>query len=85
MTVCICGRDVAPESGDQVELGVTLGAGCEPAERWGRLVGIRHHKTGMQKYVIREFVPGDKAFPTGKYVTTWLIVPWAHKHPQDHP
>lgn len=61
--------------GQPVELGVCIGHGMEPGDRWGRLVAIRWQETGKAKFVLRLYQPGDGAFPTGKYVTTWLLVP----------
>jgi len=79
--LCLCGRTNAPEPGDPVEIGVTLGNGTEPDIRWARLVGIDKHEEGIRKYVVREFRPGDTWYPTGAYTTTWLLVPWYHDHP----
>lgn len=62
--------------GDEVRLGTCIGKGQEPGERWGRLVGIRKGDVReMSRYIIREYEPGDGAFPTGGYRTTWLLVP----------
>lgn len=62
--------------GDEVRLGTCIGNGQEPGERWGRLVGIfKDGRPPIQRYVVREYEPGDGAFPTGGYRTTWLLVP----------
>jgi hypothetical protein len=55
----------------------------EPAILWGRLVGMQKDENArpIQKYLIHEFAADDTEFPTGGYLTTWLIVPWEHDHP----
>lgn len=65
--------------GDRVRLGTCIGHALEPGERWGRLVAIRHHEEGMQRYILREYRDGDGAWPTGKHFCTWLIVPHTYR------
>lgn len=67
-------------SGQPVELGVCLGFAIEPDERWGRLVGIRRDQCPpIQRYIVREYAPGDGEFPTGGYSTTSKAFLIAHE------
>jgi len=84
--ICICGKDVYQRPGMLVELGTVLGFGMEPGMRYARLVGIRHNEKGLRRFVVHEYNPEDGYFPTsGRYRTTWLIVPWQHDHPTGGP
>lgn len=68
--------------GQLVELGVCLAYAIEPGERWGRLVGIRKDECpAIARYIVREYVPGDGAFPTGGYSTTSYLFLVAHEAP----
>lgn len=69
--------------GQPVELGVCLGFAIEPDERWGRLVGIRRDECRpIQRYIVREYAPGDGEFPTGGYSTTSQVYLIAHEAPE---
>lgn len=61
------------KAGDPVRLGTCIGFGMEPGYRMGRLVGIVHNpQREIERYVMREFAPGDGWYPTGGYRTTAL-------------
>ncbi len=65
--------------GDPIAVGDEVALSIEPSERWARIVGIRHHETGMRKFIVRVFRPEDERFPTGEYRTTSTIAmyPWS--------
>lgn len=77
---CLCGRDEAPQDGDQARIGDVISSGIEPGERYARIVGFRKN-TDRFRVIIRVFQPGDGRFPTGHYRTTGLPSPWRHPHP----
>lgn len=85
---CLCGREDAPKAGEPVQIGDVVGFGLEPGMRYGRVVGrVKKHAQSRSemrkaKIVVREFRPGDGRWPSGHYLRSWLIVPWAHRHPQ---
>ena len=79
--MCVCGRARMPVPGDALQLGDLVGHPMEPSDLYARVVGLRKDKcTPMERVIMRVFQPGDTTFPTGEYRTSWLVVPWYHKH-----
>ena len=66
--------------GDPIELGACLGHPMDPGERWGRLVAIRHGEDNLHRSVVRMFLEGDGAFPTGELRTTSVVFLVPHRY-----
>jgi hypothetical protein len=59
-----------PKVGQNAEIGDTVAIGCEPGERYARIVGFLKQYEGIGPFLIRTFQHGDGWYPTGEYRRT---------------